>query len=129
MFIPFLASNVPPPKVSLLSCFHGFFHTLLDSPSKEVQVLVLLSARDLRTNIGKNLHHIQEQKGLNPWEYGKKRIKRELLKYSYSEFPVAEMWRLPYLEKLLNQRSLAHYNGDIDLEQHLNELIQSLVSS
>ena len=55
-FLPHLAPpNVTPPQIQLLSRFHKFFHSLLDSPSKEIQIVAQLSARNLRSILGRNL--------------------------------------------------------------------------
>ena len=118
-----------PPKVSLLSRFHSFFHSLLEHPSPEIQTLFRLSARDLRTNVGKNLRLIEDETDLNPWLFGSKRIKRELLLANAAQMPETESWRLPLLGKLLDQRTFAYYAGETDMEENLNAQIKSLVST
>ena len=75
----FVSSSLIPPNVSLMLRFHKFFLHLLESPSKEVQVISRLSARDMRSNKGKNLSYLQDLSGLNPWEYGTNRLKQEIL--------------------------------------------------
>ena len=42
--------------------------------------------------------------------------------------PEADMWRIPYLEKLLSERLMNHYNG-LDGDYELEALIQSLSST
>ena len=64
------ATNVTSPKVTLLSRCHKFFHRLLDSDSSEVQIVARLAARDLRSNLGRNLQYMREETGLDPWVYG-----------------------------------------------------------
>ena len=124
-----LAPSLTPPKVGLLSRFHKFFHGLLNSPSPEVEILARLSARDLRTNIGRNLSYIYNETGLNPWEFGTSRIRSEL-KRKYRVVPdTCDLWRLPYLDKLLSQRLEAFYCGDTEGEKQIDKLIHSLVAS
>ena len=129
MFLDFLAPHVMPPKVGLLSRFHKFFHGLLDSPSFEVQVLARLSARDIRTNIGKNLCYIEEETGLNPWVYGSNRIRDELRKRHEYVIDDRDCWRFPLLDKLLSQKQFAYYTGDSQLEEETTNLIYSLVTN
>ena len=50
-----LAPQVASLKASLLSKFVGFFRSLITSPSSEVMVVAMLAARDVRSNLGRNL--------------------------------------------------------------------------
>ena len=129
IFIESLAPNVVPPNIGLLTRFHKFFFSLLESPSNEVQMMVRLSARDLRTNLGRNLEYIREETGLDPWLYGTARIKTELLNFHKLHIPDNEAWKLGYLEKLMNTRSFAYYCGNFQEEEDTNSLIHSLVTS
>ena len=61
-----LAPHTVSPKISLMYRFHKFFHSLLISPSSEVQFLARLAARDLRTNTGSNLAYLRDETGLDP---------------------------------------------------------------
>ena len=47
----------------MLLKFVGFFRSLIASPSSEVVVVALLAARDLRSNLGKNLALVRETSG------------------------------------------------------------------
>ena len=123
-----LEQNQAPPCVSLMTRFHRFFHSLLDSPSPEVRVLVRLSARDLRTNIGKNLRSIHDETGLDPWLFGGQRLKEELLHYNMKPVPEKDKWRIRLLEKYMGIRSQAYYTCDDTLED-IDEMIKSLVKS
>ena len=62
-----LAPHVSSLQASLLSRFHGFFRSLLESPSHEVSVVARLSARDARSNLGSNLGLLAERRG---WIHG-----------------------------------------------------------
>ena len=103
-----------------------FFQSLLESLSKEIQCLSRLSARDLRTNLGSNLNHIEKESGLSPWVFGGKRMRDELMKANANIAPEADRWRLEYLNQLLAQRHLHFYNGVINNEE-LESMIKSLV--
>ena len=58
-----LAPHVPDLNVGLMLKFIGFFRSLLASPSSEVVVVALLAARDVRSNLGKNLALVREASG------------------------------------------------------------------
>ena len=108
-----LAPEVPPIRSTLLSKFHGFFLSLLHSPSKEVSVLARLAARDIRTVFGSNVKLLQEVSGLDPWEAGKWEMKRALQYVEWREVPEEDQWRLIYLPKLLWTWQMALYDdGD-----------------
>ena len=47
----------------MLLKFVSFFRSLIASPSSEVVVVALLAARDLRSNLGKNLALVRETSG------------------------------------------------------------------
>ena len=52
--------HVADLNVSLMMKLVAFFRSLLASPSGEVQVVARLAARDMRSNMGKNLALIRE---------------------------------------------------------------------
>lgn len=120
-----LAPGIVPPSVSLMTRQLTFFHSLLLSPSPEAQTLCRLSARDLRSTLGSNLAHIETETGLNPWEYGGDRVKKELIKSNMSVVEPEDCWRIVYLEKLLNQRLFNFYTGN-QTNEELTDLINSL---
>ena len=101
----------------------------MNSPSKEVQVISRLAARDIRTSIGSNLDALKRETGLDPRCFGTDRLKQELLN-TYDQnlsVNVEDEWRLPYLDRLLTERTMAFYNGDTENHTKINELLQSLV--
>ena len=124
----FLASGITPPQVSLMTRQVSFFHSLLNSPSPEIQCIARISARDLRSNLGSNLNHIEKESGLNPWIFGGRRMKDALTKANQFRVPEADEWRINYLRKLLAQRHFEHYNG-ADENEELTNIISSLVSN
>ena len=120
-----LALGITPPSVSLMTRQVTFFHSLLQSPSPEIQTLCHIAARDLRSTLGSNLAHIQSETGLNPWEYGGERMRDELLKHNSSKVEDMDVWRISFLDKLLSLRLCDSYNGN-QRNQDLSALIDSL---
>ena len=80
----------------------------MENPSLEVSILVHLVGRDIRTTTGNNLHLIRDLTGLDPWSCTSRLVKEELVN-SVKEVPAQDMWRLPYLCKLLEQRVERHH--------------------
>ena len=124
-----LAQDVIPPQISLMTRFVTFFHSLINSPSPEVSVLCRLSARDLHSNIGLNLDDIKRETGLDPWLFGSRRIREEMLKFHSRSPPKEDAWRIPYLHKLLSIRTEYFYRGDSFNYEEINSLIFSLVTN
>ena len=105
----------------------SFFHSLLASPSREVAVVARLAARDVRSSVGANLALIRRETGLDPWAVGPGHLRAALLEADRVEVPPGEEWRVKYLWRLLAERLHAHYTADIETEERLQELIDSLV--
>ena len=122
-----LAPDTTPLRVGLLTKFHGFFRSLLDSPSHEVAVIARLKARDIRTNLGSNLALLQRETGLDPWVTGKGQLDTALKKQARVNVPDQDGWRVPYLRKLLSERLRAHYSSDQQEEKRIQSLIDLLV--
>ena len=127
-FIPsVLALDLRPLKASLLSRFHNFFRSTLDSPSHEVQIMARLSGRDVRSNFGSNLRLIMEKTGLDPWETDNRTIKNYLSIAETRDTPMEDHWRLQLSQKLLESRLQAYFYCDIEEETRLTEVIRSLM--
>ena len=122
-----LAPHVTSLRASLLHRAVGFFHGLLASPSREVVVVALLAARDLRSSLGANLALVREETGLDPWVAGRAELRAALEVADQAPVPQQDSWRAPYLEKLLAARLRAHYEANTEEEQRLQGLINSLV--
>ena len=123
-----LAPNVIPLRVNLLLRFRTFFRSLLVSPSHEVQVAVRLAARDIRSPVGSNLALLrQESGGLDPWTCSPGQLRAALLKSQTVPVPDGDRWRLPYLRRLLTERTNHYYAGDVSNEKRVAGLIDSLV--
>ena len=96
------------------------------SPCYEVSVMVNLAARDIRSITGSNMRLLVESTGLNPWEFGGRRFKEELLKMEKVAIPEADCWRIRYLAELLEQRQESFYQANEEGLQRLSLLIDSL---
>ena len=122
-----LAPDLVSLRVNLLTRFRKFFRSLMESPSKEVQVVASISARDMRSSLGSNLALLREETGLDPWVVSQGQLKKALIDAETVEVPAGDKWRISYLEKLLQQCQLLHYLGNKDEEDRLKGLINSLV--
>ena len=124
-----LAPDIPSIRPSLLSRFHGFFLSLLQSESHEVQVTARLAARDLRSNLGSNVRLLSEVTGLDPWSASKTTMKEALKECERVVPPPEDIWRVPYLNKLLCARQWAYYHNESEDEKYINTIIEALVQN
>ena len=122
-----LSCGFSSAKVDIITRFVKFFQGLRSSASYEVQVLSRLLARDLQSVTGKNLNLVQEMTRLNPWTTSRGKLKAALEDHEMVDVPLLDRWRLPYLCKLLSQRSEAFFHANEDEQKRLTELINSLV--
>ena len=123
-----LAAGVASLEASLLQRFHGFFRSLLASPSHEVVVVALLAGRDVRSTVGSNLTLLRNKTGLDPWAVGRGHLKAALELATRREVPELDFWRPQLLQKLLSARLEAHYSADLVEEERITNLIDSLVA-
>ena len=114
-------------RSTILSRFHGFFLSLLNSPCHEVQVVARMSARDMRCTLKRNLQLLEDETGLNPWTAGSHEIKLALHHQELAPVPDSDNWRITYLQKLLYSRLHAIFENDQSCEERLTSLINSLV--
>ena len=124
-----LAPHVADLNVSLMMKLVVFFRSLLASPSSEVQVIARLAARDMRSNLGKNLALIREASRLDPWEAGIAQLRAVLGQSERREVPEGDLWRVGVLQKLLGERLLANFAADLEEEKRLEGFISSLVQN
>lgn len=122
-----LAPNVTSLRVNLLHRFRGFFWSLLKSPSPEVQVAVRLGARDIRSTVGANLALLRCETGLDPWVASPGQLRAALLEAERVDTPDSDAWRIPFLEKLLEEKLSHFYSGNKEEEERVKTLIDSLV--
>ena len=124
-----LTPGVSSLRVDLLARYCKFFRSLLVSPSPEVQAAALLAARDLRSSVGSNLALLREESGLDPWTCPMGRLKRALQEAEEVPIPAEDAWRGPYMWRLLTERLRFYYNGDIEEEKKVQELLDALVTN
>ena len=121
-----LAPGFTPLRSELLLRFRNFFRRLLCSPSPEVVIAALLGATDVRTTVGENLQLLKEETGLDTWQASPGEIRRKLKEKSEVKVPDQDMWRIPYLRKLLQARLEASYEGQEEKVEELTNLVNSL---
>ena len=122
-----LAPRTFSARTKILSRFHGFFLSLKDSVSHEVSVCAHLSARDVRSNLGKNLKLLREETDLEPWTADRVQMKLAIHRKEQVEIEANDYWRIDFLSKLLDDRIQAVYNLDEKSETYITSLINSLV--
>ena len=110
----------------MISRYVKFFQTLLTSVSNEVRLIAQLAAQDKSSTTGLNLAKIREETKLNPWSASSLHVKQVLLD-SEPKVPEQDLWRLPYLAKLLDER----HSMELELidTKEIDKLIDSLCSS
>ena len=91
----------------------------------QVRTSALLVARDLRSFTGRNVALVTELSGQDPLCASPARVRQALGEREMVAVPDTESWRCQYLERLLESRQLAHYNGWAEEESHLDTLIES----
>ena len=124
-----LAVNMVSAREEILARFMGFVKNLASSPCKEVRVMSALTSYDVRTVTGSNVAIIENESGL---KLGKATVQqfRSSLVAARPTVPAVDVWQLPYLEKLLDDRN-NHEEGVEQKEEKAwsvrrEELIQSL---
>ncbi len=118
-----LAPGVANLHASLIHRFTFFFRGLLVSPSKEVAVVALLAARDIRSNLGSNLEFVRNTAGLDPWTAGRAPLRAALERALRREVPDTDSWRAPCLQKLLALCLEAQFSADEEEVIRLDGLI------
>ena len=118
-----LSGDLSSAKVDIMVRYLKFFKGLLKSPTKEVLLMANLSARDVRSTVGKNLRYLQLESGQDPWITSPADL-RQSLSSQKADAPEDDRWRLRYLAKLLEERG-QHYYECKDTLNHSN-LIDSL---
>ena len=101
----------------------------MDCPSFEVAVLARISARDIRSSLGKNLQRIRDLTQLDPWSASKAQLHSALEQGLQIATPEADIWRSRCLANLLAEKSQAFYRADDDEVCRISSLIESLVSN
>ena len=85
-----------------------------------------LASHDKSSVTGRNLTNIANESGLNPWKTSSNEIAR-VLHEKENPTPTMDLWRLPFLEKLLLERRKKEY--DLEDVTEITEIIDALCSS
>ena len=85
-----------------------------------------LVSRDVRTTTASNIAMIQEITSLNIWTAKQCEVKDALALDEMVEVPALDKWRIPYLCKLLSDRSQAYFEGRDEDVKTLSMYIDSL---
>lgn len=121
-FLDYLSGGLISARRDILGRYVGFYQNLLSSPSREVNILARIVAKDIRTNTARNLRLVEEETGGLTWSMTSRRIKTELLERK-PVVPMEDQWRL----QLLERRDSMLYKGMESCEEV--ELVQGLIDS
>ena len=110
-----------PVKYQIISRYVTFFRNLCGSTSKEIRVTANIVGRDVQTCTGRNLAMIQRETNHNPWDVPPAVI---LNAFQPVQPPDADVWRLSYLKKLLQERK--QIQNKLEDTTQIQELINSL---
>ena len=113
-------------RTKLLSRYIKFFHSLLKSSSNEVRLIASLAAKNKSSTTGKNLAKISQETGLNAQEASPAEIRQALL-CKEAVVPEQDLWRVPYLAKLLQEKHEMEITS-LDTGQ-ISQLIDSLCTT
>ena len=119
-----LAGDIPPVRQKILCQYVNFFGKLTSSPLREVRLLAKVVGKDMGSVTGQNLAHLREEFQLDPWTQSVGEFKKEYTGYMV---PEVDRWRLPLLQRLLEQRREMEACGE-EVEE-MTSLIDSLCSS
>ena len=117
-----LSGGVVSARIDILARFSNFYKKLRLSSSNEVQILVGIVSRDIRTTTARNLSFIREESGLDARDTSSK-IRESLIERRMG-VPDEDSWRIGYLSKLLEERQQLSYHGQ-DMTR-VTELIDAL---
>ena len=120
-----LASSFPSLRNQVLTRYAGFFRSLLNSPSWEVQFLSRVVSIDPRSITYRNLRLLTEKSGVKePHMISTDRLQIAL---PNRKVPENEMWRLGLLDKLLVLREDKKHNHETT--QSICAMIDSLCNT
>ena len=126
-FVPnMLSQGFSSIRTNMIIRYINFYRSLLKSRSKEVAIVARVAGNDKSSTTGINLAKIQAETGHNP-AVTSLRVIRQALEEREDPVPPADLWRIPFLTKLINQRS------DMELScsntNAINDLINNLCST
>ena len=121
-----LACGAISAETDIMARYCKFFQGLRQSPSTEVSILANLLARDKRSCTGRNVSYVMDKSGCDVWSDSPGKVKAALHISGEVDIAGQDLWRVNYLETLLQHRQQWHYLGDKDEEQRVQTLIDSL---
>ena len=83
-------------------------------------------ARDVRSTTAINIGLIQDITRINLWTARQSEVKEALVANEAVAVPDQDRWRIPYLIRLLSERSQAYFDGRDEDVQTLSSYIDSL---
>ena len=98
-----LAPGIVTVRTRVLSRYVKFVSSLLKSNSPEVVAVANCAVNDKGSVTGSNLFKIQEETGLNPRSTSSQDV-MNVLSVTEQSMPPTERWRIPFLQKLLENR-------------------------
>ena len=75
-------------------------------------MMAVLTARDMGTVTGRNMRLIETETGLDLWVATPTMVRETLRVRESVSIPEEDQWRVPYLQKLLEQRQQLHYREE-----------------
>ena len=111
-----LAPGAASARTKVQARFTGFFTGLRNSPNTEVRTVALLCARDLWTTTGRNIRVVEEASGLSMWSSTTRQMRRAVREREAVLVPPQAAWRIPYLQKLLEQRIQHYYTAQLSIK-------------
>ena len=125
-FLDYLSGNLVAIKRDILGRYVGFYQSLLNSPSREVNILARIVFKDIRTTTARNLRFLEQETGGVTWPELPRKIKGRLQERQ-PVVPREDQWRVQYLGKLLEERDILRYEG-LEGSKEV-ELVQGLIDS
>ena len=119
-----LTLGLPPLRNMVLARYPGFYHRLLSSPSREVEVMAEMAAKDARTITAANLALLARLTGLDVLQADQNSTRTAL---PVETVPESENWRVGLLDKLLCERTMLSKAGSDT--KRIVALISSLCST
>jgi hypothetical protein len=119
-----LSCDQTSATTDVLTRYGKFFKSLRSSTSIEVATMANLASRDIQTTTGRNLKLVERSSGLSAWDASQEKLKEAIKTKEKVAVEEGDLWRIPYLSKLLGQRQELVYLGE-EVEE-VSNLINSL---
>ena len=120
----YFSTQFLPIRTELFSRFSNFTKNLKKSESFEVRCLIQISEKDLKSTTAWNIYTIEREIGFDPLVTTPEIIRNYPIR---AEIPQSDTWRIPLLDKLLEQKQIKE--DSLENAGELRKLIDSLCSS